>query len=82
MKSEAVGRSFSSSSSFRVKVAVERKTFVPIPCIWGVYRVYLGCMYGVYGVFRGVLGVYMVVCTCITGVHRCMHGYKGCIKGV
>ena len=45
-----------------------------------------------YGVFRGVLDVYMVygVYTCITGVHRCTYGkcrcimkvYKGCIKGI
>ena len=28
------------------------------------------------------LGIYMVVYTCILGVHRCIYGYKGCIKGV
>ena len=34
-------------------------------------------MLGVYGVFRGVLGVYMVYIWCLTGVNRCMYGYIG-----
>ena len=45
----------------------------------------MGCLW----VFRGVLGVYMVVYTCITGVrrctylgvHRCTYGKCRCIKG-
>ena len=54
-------------------------------CLIGCFRAYfpLG-VYGVFrvfrvfrGVFRGVLGVCMVVYTCITGVHRCIYGNKG-----
>jgi len=33
---------------------------VPIPCREGVCRVYIGRIWGVFGAFRGVLGVYMV----------------------
>ena len=40
----------------------------------GVFRAYIGCMWGVYGVFRGVLG-------CICGVYRCTYGNKRRIKG-
>ena len=41
----------------------------------------MGCV----EVFRGVLCVYMVVYTCITGVRRCKYGnevYKGCINDI
>ena len=31
--------------------------------------------------FRGVLGVYMVYMTCITGVHRCTYGNAGVLRG-
>ena len=34
-----------------------------------------------YRAFRGVFGVYMVVYTCITGVHRCTYGNAG-VTGV
>ena len=44
------------------------------------YWVYIGVYIG--RVFRGVCGVYMVVYTCITGVHRCIYGYKWYIQGV
>jgi hypothetical protein len=40
-------------------------------------RVYV---YGVYRVFRGVIGVYMMYIygvICITGVHRCIYGNAG-----
>ena len=42
----------------------------------------MGCIWGVDGVFRGVLGVlgvlgvYNGVYTCITGVHRCIYSNK------
>ena len=32
--------------------------------------------------FIGVLGVYMVVYTCMKGVHRCIYGNKCEIKGI
>ena len=51
--------SFSSSSSLRVKVDVERNTFVPIPCIQGVYRAYLGCIYGCIYMYNGCTQVYV-----------------------
>ena len=40
----------------------------------GETRTTCGRWWSVYGVFRGVLGVYMVVYACITGVHRCIKG--------
>ena len=45
---------------------------------------YLGCIYGVFGVFRGVLGIY-IVCIHVSRVYigvnmMVMQVYKGCIK--
>ena len=42
---------------------VERRVERRVRFIYGVYMVYIWCIYGVY--------------TCITGAHRCMYGYKG-----
>ena len=48
--------------------------FVPTVVYIGAY---IGRIWGVYGVFGGVLGVYMMYIWCLTGVNMCVYGYKG-----